>query len=72
MDHIINALGKYPLAGGIAVVVATAGFFYWEYLHLTRPPAGSRYQPLVLRIAVGFMVLSALMIVCRFASVEGL
>ncbi len=72
MVHIINALGKYPLAGIIAVVAATAGYFVWEYLRLTRPPAGSRYQPLVLRIAVSLTILSALMIVSRFATVEGL
>jgi H+/Cl- antiporter ClcA len=72
MNHIINALGKYPLVGIVAAVAAMAGYFYWEYLHLTRPAAESKYQPLVLRIALGLTVLSALMIVSRFANVEGL
>lgn len=72
MDHIIKMIGDHPLPGVIAVLVATVTLFLWEYLHLTRRSAGSRYLSLIFRIAMGFTILSVLMIVCRFAAVEGL
>jgi hypothetical protein len=72
MAHIINTIGGHPLAGVIAVLVATVTLFLWEYLHLTRRSARSRYPSLIFRIAMGFTILSVLMIVCRFAAVEGL
>jgi hypothetical protein len=72
MAHIINTIGDHPLAGVIAVLVAIVTLFLWEYVHLTRRSGRSRYPTLILRIAMGFTVLSVLMIVCRFAAVEGL
>jgi hypothetical protein len=72
MHSVVNVFGRHPLAGVLVVIVAGAALFAWEYLHLTRRSAGSRYLLLVQGAAFGLMVVSLILIVSRFLAVEGM
>jgi hypothetical protein len=72
MRSILHAFGGYPVVGVLAVLLACAALFFWDYLRLAASSAYSRYLPRVRLAAVSLTVLSVVLIASRFIFLEHL
>jgi hypothetical protein len=72
MHSILQALGGYPVAGMLAVLLACPALLAWEYLRLADSSGFSRYLPSVRLAAICLTVLSAILIASRFIFLEHL
>lgn len=70
MHAVLNALGGHPLIGVLAVLLAGAAFFVWDYARLAGATRWSAHLTLVRRIAVAAAIVSVVLIVSRFFAVE--
>jgi len=72
LREVVDLLGDHPLLGVLAVLTTCVAFFTLECIRLTSVTRWSSYSLMVKRIAIIAAILSVVLMVSRFAAVEGL